>query len=74
MNLALLQTSFEIFNFSIFDLQSYNAYCYLWNLSVSGREAYEVLSCIFEFLVAKSRWKEKSCTSFRHLCVFVHLC
>ena len=28
----------------------------------------------FEFLVAKSRWKEKSCISFRQLCLFVPLC
>ena len=48
------------FNLSIFDLGSLNAYCYLWNESVSGRGASEVSSCIFDFLDAMSKEEKKN--------------
>ena len=38
------------YNFSVYDLGTSDAFCYLWNESISGRGANEIASCIYAYI------------------------
>ena len=52
----------SIYNFSIFDLVSKEAECFLWNETTAKRGANEISSCLYKYIVNKNR---QGITDFR---------
>ena len=45
----------SIYNFTVFDLNSKEAECFLWNETAAKRGANEIWSCLWKYIVNKSR-------------------
>ena len=56
------------FNFSVYNFGSSEAYCYVWNESVSGRGACEISSCVYNFIDEMERQGKKKFVFYSDNC------
>ena len=72
------------YNFSLYNYETADGFCYVWNESISGRGASEMASCVYDFIEKSSKNGKKDSysilimhlpktkTSFISLCSGMH--
>ena len=56
------------FNFSIYNMANKDGFCYIWNESISSRGAYEISSCVYDFIYQHYSQGKENFTFFSDNC------
>ena len=56
------------FNFTVYDLNTHDGYCYVWNEAIASRGACEIASCLFSFIQDLSQKGKKKLIMYSDNC------